>query len=523
MNQRAINWQQELDSEAGEEYNALRRSLQRNNGFGLFFVQCSPDTGTNIITAIQQDIKRKKIATLKLKQPIDSLYNEIIAIPNIEDVDILFISGLEHSLLAYEEYTFGSSEEETYTNSQERYTQSWRGVPRFLGYLNLQRDRFREKFDISFVFLIPIFGIEYFIRRASDFFDWRSGFFRFIPQKNYLINLNWEKISKENINQSRYELLNLNTLTKELDFNNTEQTQVAYKQFLLSMKCEQYAESITAVDRWLLDNKDDYLAWYGRGIALGNLGRYEEAVASFDKAIMIKPDQNAAWNNRGIALRQLGRSEEAVASYDKALAIKPDYDSAWYGRGVALDNLGRHEEAVASFDKALALKPDDDSAWYGRGVALDNLGRHEEAVASYDKVLALKPDDDAAWYNRGNAFVNLGRYEEAEASYDKALALEPDQDAAWYGRGVTLGNLGRHEEAVASYDKALALKPDHDSAWYNRACCLALQNQLDLAIDSLTKAISINQEYQTMAKTDADFDNIRDDQRFQSLVNSCRE
>ncbi len=61
MNQKITNWQQELDDEAVGEYNALRRSLQRNRGFGLFFVQCSPAVGENILNDIKEDISQKKV------------------------------------------------------------------------------------------------------------------------------------------------------------------------------------------------------------------------------------------------------------------------------------------------------------------------------------------------------------------------------------------------------------------------------------------------------------------------------
>ena len=222
MNQRLFNWQQNLDSTAKEEYSSLRRSLQRNRGFGLFFVQCSPAIGTSIIAEIKQDVKPKKIDSLKFVQPIDSLYNEIVELSDIEHTDILFISGLEYSLLAYEEYTFGNSskggasERETYANSKERYSQSKRGIPRFLGYLNLQRDRFKRDFPLSLVFLVPIFGIEYLIERTPDFFDWRSGFFRFIPKKNSAIDISIERIFQQDLNQSRSELLDSKILAKEL-------------------------------------------------------------------------------------------------------------------------------------------------------------------------------------------------------------------------------------------------------------------------------------------------------------------
>ncbi len=103
---------------------------------------------------------------------------------------------------------------------------------------------------------------------------------------------------------------------------------------------------------------------------------------------------------------------------------------------------------------------------------------------------------------------------------DKALAIKPDNDSAWNNRGNALYNLGRYKDAIASYDKALAIKPDKDSAWYGRACCFALQNQIEPAIENLAKAISLDNKYQEMAKTDADFDKIKEDSRFQSLINS---
>ncbi|ELS03868.1 tetratricopeptide repeat protein, partial [Xenococcus sp. PCC 7305] len=80
--------------------------------------------------------------------------------------------------------------------------------------------------------------------------------------------------------------------------------------------------------------------------------------------------------------------------------------------------------------------------------------------------------------------------------------------------------LQRYQEAIASYDKALELNPDKDKAWYNKACAYSLQNNVDLAIENLTQAINLNPEYREMAKTDSDFDNIREKPNFKSLIES---
>jgi tetratricopeptide (TPR) repeat protein len=187
--------------------------------------------------------------------------------------------------------------------------------------------------------------------------------------------------------------------------------------------------------------------------------------------------------------------------------------------GTLLVAAKEYEAAITSYDQALKIKPDYHQAWYNRGYALNNLGRTEEAIASYDQALKFKPDLHKAWYNRGNALRNLGRLEEAIASYDQALKFKPDLHKAWYNRGNALSDLGRIEEAIASYDQALKFQPDDTSAFYNKACCYALQGHVEQAIENLQQAINLSPDkYREMAKTDSDFDSIREDKRFEELI-----
>jgi len=279
-----------------------------------------------------------------------------------------------------------------------------------------------------------------------------------------------------------------------------------------------YEEAITSFDK-ALAIKDDFIgAWNNQGSALGNLGRHEEALVRFDKALAIKDDYSLAWNNRGGALANLERYEEAIASYDKALAIKDDYSLAWDNRGGALANLERYEEAIASYDKALAIK-DDPATWNNRGIALMDSGRYEEAIASYDKALEIKPDDADHWSNQGLALSRLGRYDEALANQDQALKLQPEYPLWWTNQGIVLARSGRYEDALASCDKAVELQPDDESGYYGKACCYALQGDVDLAIENLQQAINLNpSRCRREAKRNSDFDSIREDERFQALL-----
>ncbi|MCA2874234.1 tetratricopeptide repeat protein [Microcystis sp. M055S1] len=510
---------------AAESYQTLLRSLRRKNGFNLLFVRCSPVQADEIIRGISQDLPNKNIQVLQLDSETDNLYEKIVDLPNYTNLNILFVRGLENALLRYEE-----AESQGYFLSSQSpvYGGTWAGVPKILGYLNLSRERFERQFPFTLVFLLPEFALRYFIRRASDFFDWYSGVYEFPTDKDILereirrlvyLDSDLDTYQQFTPQQRQEKLAEIKAyLSDSPSLDPVRASQLWQEKGLIHAMGKEYKQAIASYDQALEIKPDYHDAWTNRGFELHNLGRYEEAIASYDQALEFKPDDHYAWYGRGFALGNLGRYEEAIASYDQALEIKPDDHEAWYGRGFALGNLGRYEEAIASFDQALEIKPDDHEAWYNRGFALGNLGRYEEAIASFDQALEIKPDFHEAWHNRGSALDDLGRYEEAIASYDRALEIKPDYHEAWDNRGYALTCMGRYKDALESFDRSIKINSNDANAYYNKAVCYGLQNNVELAIENLQRAINLDVEYQDMAKTDQDFEQIRGDERFQSLL-----
>ncbi len=173
MIQASIDWNKDLGSDPEEEYQSLVRSLKWTDEFGLLFVRCSPARGEQLIRNIREDIPQKEIDILRLENSIDNLYNLVDSLPNRARLKILFITGIEESFIEYIKPGYGGQGNFYKEDS----------VPRVLGHLNLQRERFRDDFNICFVFLLRLFGLKYFIHRAPDFFDWRSGVFDFGQEK----------------------------------------------------------------------------------------------------------------------------------------------------------------------------------------------------------------------------------------------------------------------------------------------------------------------------------------------------
>ncbi|BAY19630.1 tetratricopeptide TPR_2 [Anabaenopsis circularis NIES-21] len=287
----------------------------------------------------------------------------------------------------------------------------------------------------------------------------------------------------------------------------------------LLYELKEYKEALANYDK-AIEIKDDLLeAWSNRGNVLDDLELYEEALASVDKAIALQNDYPQVWLNRGVMLGNLERYEEALASFDKAIALQNDYLKAWLNRGVMLGNLERYEEALASCDKAIEIQNDYLEALYYRASLLLSLKRYDEALSSLNKALNITPNEPGFLSDRSLNLSFLGLYDEALANIKEAIKLLPEKPVLWTNQGIILARAGRYQEAMASCEKALQLKPDDESGHYGQACCYALQGNIELAIENLQKAININSSRcRREAKTNPDFDSIREDARFQALL-----
>ncbi|MEH2395083.1 MAG: tetratricopeptide repeat protein [Nostoc sp.] len=344
------DWDKDLPTEPNEEYQALVRTLNFTEGFGLLFARCSPAEGEQLIGKVKEEITNKKIEVLRLKQAVTNLYEIIDKLDNKKQIDILFITGLEHSFYEYEE-----SKALAGWNSRDIYSYSWKSVPPVLINLNQQRERFRDSFNICFVFFLPLFAIKYFIQRAPDFFDWRSGLFDF-------------PIDAETLKQESSRILQDGDYEKYLTLTPEERTQE-----ILAI------QELIAADYQRTSSQAELL------IKLGDLqlaGQdYKEAITSYDQALKFQPDLHEAWYNRGNALSNLGRTEEAIASYDQALKIKPDYPSPFYNKACYYALKGNIEQALENLQQAINLSPDECREWAKTDSSFDSIREDERFQA----------------------------------------------------------------------------------------------------------------------------------------------
>ncbi|MFM2082174.1 MAG: hypothetical protein RL380_865 [Verrucomicrobiota bacterium] len=118
-----------------------------------------------------------------------------------------------------------------------------------------------------------------------------------------------------------------------------------------------FLEATTAYRRALDLDANDFKSWNNLGqIYFEELRRPAEAFGCMEKIVMLDPQNKLAWSNLASMHGRLGRTEEALVCAERALAIDPTMVEAQLHRARAAQLLGR-AEVLRAASAALAQVP----------------------------------------------------------------------------------------------------------------------------------------------------------------------
>ena len=180
---------------------------------------------------------------------------------------------------------------------------------------------------------------------------------------------------------------------------------------------------------------------YEPHLALANLlrsdNKFEAAVEAYDKAFALLPDdQKDNWvlyYTRGIALERSKNWKRAEADFKRALEISPE--EPWVLNYLGYSWLDRGEnviEARALIERAYKKRPDDGAIVDSLGWAMYLNGEYESAVVQLEKAAEINPADSTINSHLGDAYWKVGRRNEARFQWRRALSLsteEPEKTA----------------------------------------------------------------------------------------------
>lgn len=194
-------------------------------------------------------------------------------------------------------------------------------------------------------------------------------------------------------------------------------------------------------------------------------------------------------------------------------------------RGFALSLTKKYDLAEAELQRAVELNPSLFEVHYIFGRICLSQGKAAEAAAFFKKACEISPDVFDARYYLGMCYHSLNdptralnaKLQSAEAAR-KRLDQHPDDSRAWTFGANSLAELGEPEKAIEWIDRALAIDPDEPLILYNSACVYISLGKTDEAIACLDSAVGRGFLSKDWFDNDSDLDPIRDDPRFEALM-----
>jgi eukaryotic-like serine/threonine-protein kinase len=293
----------------------------------------------------------------------------------------------------------------------------------------------------------------------------------------------------------------------------------------------------------------------------------ESAVEMFSRAVEL--DENFALAHSGLGvcylnyvLKGMGGVEyyaKARDEFDRAVAIDPKLVEPRV-RMIYIDLIeGRADLARQEISRLLRRAPNEPSVHSAAAYVYRLSGQYDRALEEWDRLLKVSPTDVVfASYNRARILIYMRDYERAEAEIATGLAFEPNHPNLRAYMAVIDYYRGEVEKATMVLEDVLVKNPDlhsqkiflaycylakgeRDRAFdliddrvietahadqdiaYRLATFYALADRADEAIEWLERSITMGNENYPWIANSPNWDAMRDDLRFKSIVAALKD
>jgi adenylate cyclase len=307
-----------------------------------------------------------------------------------------------------------------------------------------------------------------------------------------------------------------------------------------ALKLKLLPEEKKAIEQRGTENVDAYNLYlmarqhYTTGVA-SDMRRNEAVLRLCRRATEIDPGYAQAWALMSLVqtlmrLLRGGQLDDGLAAAERALALDPNLAEAHAVKARILSESGRHEEASQQIEAALRLGPESFEVNQAAAYLRFRAKRLPEAVKHFEKATALAETDLGSPNMLITCYTALGDREAARraaqltlARAEKALTHDPSNAVAMECCATSHAALGQAERAKGWMHRALLIDPDNFNSRYNFACALASD------LDDAEGALELLGPYfervalgmLNHARVDPDLDPIRDDPRFQAMIEAA--
>jgi len=244
-----------------------------------------------------------------------------------------------------------------------------------------------------------------------------------------------------------------------------------------------------------------------------------KAKAAAEKALQLDDSLAEAHASMGLVYYAYFRGAESVKEFERAIELNPNYATAhhWYAR-LTLVMIGDLDHAMAEAKRAYELDPVSAIIHADMGGVNLAARRYDEAIQQLRATLEVDPG--FYWAHRwlGMALELKGDTEDAIAEYKRAIELDDDPTSSAF-LAHAYASSGREKEARQILVQLTERAKTHYVQPYAFALVHLGLGEKEQALHWLEEGVQgAGATFLQFIKTDAFFDPLRGDRRFEAVV-----
>ena len=210
--------------------------------------------------------------------------------------------------------------------------------------------------------------------------------------------------------------------------------------------------------------------------------------------------------------------DEAEREFQKAISANENYATAhqWYGEFLAF--RGRTSESIAEVERAAQLDPLSLSTNTARAFPYLADRRYNDAIEKLQTALELDDDFPQALYYLARSYEGIGQFDKAIATYEKAITASGRSTYFVSAMIYSLVKNGQRVKAEQTLGQVLEINRTEPVSRYVLARSLAALGEKQKAFAALDAAFQNRDSLLAVVRIDPNFDEMRDEPRFQELL-----
>lgn len=146
-----------------------------------------------------------------------------------------------------------------------------------------------------------------------------------------------------------------------------------------------------------------------------------------------------------------------------------------------------------------------------------NVGDYEKTIEKANEIITEFPSSYKAYSIRGIAKAYNGNFQEGMNDIDKALQINPNFGYARFNKALNYELYWQLDDALEWYNKSLEVE-EYVWSYYGIASIYGRKGDVENTVKYLSRAIDMEEAVKEEAKNEADFDNVRQSEEFQKLI-----